>query len=293
MPNDSARSLRTNTTMTVGLVVPYPEHVFAAIAQSLDETLMAAGRTLLADSADDPDHEARVVQAFLERGVDGLAIAFVDEHVEDVKRDLRSARIPLVLLDREVRGLAADRVLRGHRDADHHRDGGAASRGPPAHRTADPADRGPSGSGGSQRVPGRRRRGSARAERRAHRGFRAARRLRPAGPGADAHCAHRLRDRDHGRVPGANPGARHPAPAELSLISYDDSTAGRLAEPPISSLVRDPSRMGALAGTMILQRLNGFDGPPRKVVLPTRFIARGSVGPPARVHLERLSLATT
>ena len=63
VPNESARALRTNRTMTVGLVVTrLRNQVFAAIAQSLDEALMAAGRTLLAgSSADDASHEAHVV----------------------------------------------------------------------------------------------------------------------------------------------------------------------------------------------------------------------------------------
>ena len=81
VPNESARALRTNRTMTVGLVVTrLRNQVFAAIAQSLDEALMAAGRTLLAgSSADDPQHEAHVVSAFLRRGVDGLVLTLVDE----------------------------------------------------------------------------------------------------------------------------------------------------------------------------------------------------------------------
>ena len=70
-------------------------------------------------------------------------------------------------------------------------------------------------------------------------------------------------------------------PADLSLISYDDSPATRLYDPPISSLVRDPARMGAMAASMIIERLNGYAGPPRTVMLPTRFVRRGSVGPAA------------
>jgi LacI family transcriptional regulator len=96
VPNESARALRTNRTMTVGLVVTrLRNQVFAAIAQSLDESLMAAGRTLLAgSSADDPGHEAHVVAAFLRRGVDGLVLSLVDERATALRRDIVGAGIP-------------------------------------------------------------------------------------------------------------------------------------------------------------------------------------------------------
>ena len=82
--------------MTVGLVVTrLRNQVFAAIAQSLDEALMAAGRTLLAgSSADDPQHEAHVVSAFLRRGVDGLVLTLVDERATALRRDLVGVRDP-------------------------------------------------------------------------------------------------------------------------------------------------------------------------------------------------------
>jgi LacI family transcriptional regulator len=80
-------------------------------------------------------------------------------------------------------------------------------------------------------------------------------------------------------------------PEDLSVISYDDSPVTRLYDPPISSLVRDPARMGALAASMILERLNGYAGPPRTVMLPTRFVRRESVGPAPRgqVRAARVS----
>lgn len=283
VPNESARALRTNRTMTVGLVVTrLRNQVFAAIAQSLDEALMAAGRTLLAgSSADDPQHEAHVVSAFLRRGVDGLVLSLVDERATALRRDLVGSGIPLVLLDRDARGLAADQVLCGH-----HEGISAALAELTAH--------------GHERIslltppltirPGREVRASF------------------VQLGGDPTLVRSgFLTEEFGREATAELLLMEPPPTalivsgtevlvgalesvrelglripdDLSLISYDDSPAARLYDPPISSLVRDPTRMGAMAASMIIERLNGYAGPPRTVMLPTTFVRRASVGPVA------------
>ena len=283
VPNESARALRTNRTMTVGLVVTrLRNQVFAAIAQSLDEALMAAGRTLLAgSSADDPQHEAHVVSAFLRRGVDGLVLSLVDERATALRRDLVGSGIPLVLLDRDARGLAADQVLCGH-----HEGISAALAELTAH--------------GHERIslltppltirPGREVRASfvqlGGDPTLVRSGFlteefgrEATAELLSMEPPSDG--AHRLGHRSPRRGARIRPRARPADPGDLSLISYDDSPAARLYDPPISSLVRDPTRMGAMAASMIIERLNGYAGPPRTVMLPTTFVRRASVGPVA------------
>jgi LacI family transcriptional regulator len=241
---------------------------------------MAAGRTLLAgSSADDPHHEAHVVSAFLRRGVDGLVLTLVDERATAIRRDLVSAGIPLVLLDRDARGLAADQVLCGH-----HEGISAALTELRAH--------------GHERIslltppltirPGREVRASF---------------VQLGGDPALVRSG--FLTEEFGREATAEllslpdpPSALIVSgtevvvgtleavgqlglsiPADLSLISYDDSPATRLYDPPISSLVRDPARMGAIAASMIIERLNGYAGVPRTVMLPTRFVRRGSVGP--------------
>jgi LacI family transcriptional regulator len=290
VPNASARALRTNRTMTVGLVVTrLRNQVFAAIAQSLDETLMAAGRTLLAgSSADDPQHEAHVVSAFLRRGIDGLVLTLVDERATALRRDLVGAGIPLVLLDRDARGLAADQVLCGH-----HEGISAALDELRAY--------------GHQRIglltppltirPGREVRAS----------------FVQLG-GDESLVRSGFLTEDFGResttellsmdqpptalitsgtevVVGTLETVRQRGlriPDDVSLISYDDSPATRLYDPAISSLVRDPTRMGAIAASMIIERLNGYGGPPRTIMLPTTFVRRGSVGPAATRRIGTL-----
>jgi LacI family transcriptional regulator len=284
VPNASARALRTNRTMTVGLVVTrLRNQVFAAIAQSLDEALMAAGRTLLAgSSADDPKHEAHVVSAFLRRGIDGLVLTLVDERATALRRDLVGAGIPLVLLDRDARGLAADQVLCGHREGisaalDELRSYGhqriSLLTPPLTIRPGREVKASFVQLGGDPDLV----RSGFLTEEFGHEATAELLALerRPSAlivSGTEVVVGALEAVRDLGLT----------IPEDLSMISYDDSPAARLYDPPISSLVRDPARMGAAAASMIIERLNGYAGPPRTVMLPTGFVRRGSVGPVAQ-----------
>jgi LacI family transcriptional regulator len=281
VPNESARALRTNRTMTVGLVVTrLRNQVFAAIAQSLDETLMAAGRTLLAgSSADDLEHEAHVVSAFLRRGIDGLVLTLVDERATALRRDLVGSGIPLVLLDRDARGLAADQVLCGHHDGISAALSELRTHGhvrislltpPLTIRPGREVQASFVQLGGDPLLV---RSGSLTEEF----GREATTELLSLGDPPTALIVSGTEVVVGALETVQQLGLR--IPDDLSLISYDDSPATRLYDPPISSLVRDPARMGAIAASMIIERLNGYAGPPRTVMLPTRFVRRGSVGP--------------
>ena len=41
-------------------------------------------------------------------------------------------------------------------------------------------------------------------------------------------------------------------------------------------VAQDPGGLGRAAAELLFERLDGFDGPSRRVELPTRLIARGS-----------------
>lgn len=281
LPNESARALRTNRTMTVGLLVTRLQNqVFAGIAQSLDESLLAAGRTLLAgSSADDPDHEAHVVSAFLRRGIDGLVLTLVDEQAPRLRRDLVGAGIPLVLLDRESRGLSADQVLCGHREGmsaamaelrEHGHERICLITPPLAVRPGREVRASFLHLGGTDALV----RSGQLTE---AFGQEATTELLSMTPAPTALIVSGTEV-----VVGALEAIRSMGlriPEDLSIIAYDDSPATRLYQPPVSSLYRDPARMGTLAASMIIERLNGYAGPPRTVMLPTEFIRRGSVGP--------------
>lgn len=110
--NYLASALRSQSSQTVGMVVPHIANpYFIALVQIVEESAQAQGFELfLCDSADDSEIERRRVRALLSRQVDGILIIPCDETASaSVAREaLRD--IPVVAIDREVRGVAMDQV---------------------------------------------------------------------------------------------------------------------------------------------------------------------------------------
>lgn len=67
----------------------------------------------------------------------------------------------------------------------------------------------------------------------------------------------------------------------VALVGFDDFELADLLVPPVTVVAHDPAEIGATAAELLYRRLDGEDGPPRTVVLPTRLVPRGSgeVGP--------------
>jgi LacI family transcriptional regulator len=110
-PNTAARSLATRRTYTVGLVLPdLMASFFAEIAMGSARRLQPRGYTLmLANSDESVEMERKEVEQLLARRVDGLLMASASARgdVEQFDR-IRRSRTPLVLVDREFPGYAAD-----------------------------------------------------------------------------------------------------------------------------------------------------------------------------------------
>ncbi len=111
--NRAAQSLRTSKSALVGLLVPAIDHdVFARVAERLDADLGDLGIGLMITSSQwDPRRDLRALEALCARSVDALIVSLADDRDPDVCAYLRSVDCPLVLLDREVRGLSCDAVL--------------------------------------------------------------------------------------------------------------------------------------------------------------------------------------
>jgi LacI family transcriptional regulator len=102
-PNAVARSLRTQRTMTFGLVVPDNSNpFFAELARTIEEVAFGRGYTMLLGNAmDDDDREAAYVRALLDRQVDGLML--VPSHGARVwTAELSQTPIPRLVLDRRI-----------------------------------------------------------------------------------------------------------------------------------------------------------------------------------------------
>ena len=111
--NAAARSLRTARSLLVGLLVPaIGNDVFGRVAEVLEEELRRHGvGVLIASSGWDAQGEAVALESLRARRVDGFVLSLVDDRRPTIADELSSLGRPLVLIDREVRGVVADVVL--------------------------------------------------------------------------------------------------------------------------------------------------------------------------------------
>jgi LacI family transcriptional regulator len=110
--NVLARSLRLQTTDTVGMVVPgISNPFFPAIVEAVERELSVGDRQLLlADSQDSTEVEAARLTALLDRRIDGLLVVPCDSEGSAEALHRAAAQAPVVLLDRAVEGVSADFV---------------------------------------------------------------------------------------------------------------------------------------------------------------------------------------
>jgi LacI family transcriptional regulator len=64
----------------------------------------------------------------------------------------------------------------------------------------------------------------------------------------------------------------------VALIGFDDFAVADLLTPGVSVVAQDPARVGRTAARLLLARVRGGedDRPARHLVVPTRYVARGS-----------------
>ena len=114
IPNQIARSLVTQHTSTIGLIIPNIEsRFFASLAKHLEMRCRERGYALFITNSDElPENDAKLVRLLVNRGVDGLLIVVSDELGADPRllADLSQLPTPFVMVDRFVEGLFCDRV---------------------------------------------------------------------------------------------------------------------------------------------------------------------------------------
>jgi LacI family transcriptional regulator len=284
--NDLARSLRQGrSSSTIGLVIEDVGNPFySAIAQAVEQAAREHDCLLITSSCEeDPERERELVQALLRRRVDALLIVPASRDHAYLSRELGGST-PIVFLDRPPEGMDADCVLLdnqgGARTAVEHllRQGHrriACVADPDALYTA------------GERLAG----------------YREA--MRAAGVEIDPalvrlgshHAAQaetvvrELLALPSGRRPTAvfcgnnrhTVGALHALRGledEVALIGFDDF---ELADLLGTTVVRHDSQdLGLHAAALAFARLDGFEGPPRRVIVATQIVARGSGEVPPR-----------
>ncbi|WRS30687.1 LacI family DNA-binding transcriptional regulator [Actinomycetaceae bacterium MB13-C1-2] len=68
----------------------------------------------------------------------------------------------------------------------------------------------------------------------------------------------------------------HHSNKEVALVGFDDVHMAELLRRPVTVVAADTSVLGATATSMLIDRIEGDDSQPRRVVIPVRLIPRGS-----------------
>lgn len=279
--NDMARYLRRTGqgTQAIGLVVDdLANPFFSALARAVeDEARLRQYVVLIGSSNDDLAREREVVRAFCARRVDGLIVVPVGGNHRYLRAQLM-AGTKVVCADRPAGNLEVDTVVVDNRNG--------------AHRAVEHLL-----SHGHRRIGylGDHRNIWTLQERYA--GFHDA--LSDLGLKPDpALVRHGLRTgEDAARAAtsllqsaepptaifatndlitvGAIQGLGKDA-AKVAVVGFDDFALAERVNPPVTVVAQDPVALGATAAQLLFARIAGDTSPPRKVVLLTRLVVRGS-----------------
>jgi LacI family transcriptional regulator len=69
-------------------------------------------------------------------------------------------------------------------------------------------------------------------------------------------------------------------PEDVSVVGFDDAPWMSMVQPGVSTREQDAGALGATALRALLERIETPDAPVRTIVMPTKFLDRGSIAPP-------------
>ncbi|MEW6229082.1 MAG: substrate-binding domain-containing protein, partial [Bacillota bacterium] len=68
-------------------------------------------------------------------------------------------------------------------------------------------------------------------------------------------------------------------PAEVSVVGFDDVEYAKLVNPPLTTVAQRRERLGRQAMKLVNDRIKGNLTKPKRVVIPTYLVTRGSTAP--------------
>ncbi|MDQ2887410.1 MAG: GntR family transcriptional regulator [Chloroflexota bacterium] len=74
-------------------------------------------------------------------------------------------------------------------------------------------------------------------------------------------------------------------PRDLAIVGFDDERFAAHVQPPLTTIAQSFVYIGQRAGTLLLSRIEGNTGPPRRIELPANLIIRESCG--AQLHVKK------
>ncbi|AMM25284.1 LacI family DNA-binding transcriptional regulator [Variovorax sp. PAMC 28711] len=284
VPSAVARSLKSNTTCTLGMLIPNSSNpYFAEIVRVVEDRCFAAGYTLvLCNTDDEPRRQSVYLKVLAERRIDGLIVVSTGDD-DSLVTQLHGLRMPTVLVDREIADPTCDLVETAHMQGGLLAVRHLLSLG---HRRigciGGPAGVAPS----EQRIEG----------------WRMALAESGSAPAGDAllwrggftsqggyeamHAILRTEEAPSAvfvcndlMAIGALRAAHETGiqvPDTLSIVGFDDIELSAYTSPPLTTVAQPKARIGALAVDMLLERVTGRRHEPRKVVLQPELVVRAS-----------------
>jgi len=109
--NEIARGLRTNKTMTIGVLIPVFEVFFNTIVSSLENVLLETGYSVVVcDYRDDENLEKERLDFLYKKRVDALVVVPTYLKGSDIKKIIKRD-IPIVAVDRPIENFECDTIL--------------------------------------------------------------------------------------------------------------------------------------------------------------------------------------
>ena len=289
-PSALARGLVTRRTHTVGLLIsdianPFFIHAVRAVEDVAQEN---GYNVILCNTDEDPAKETQYLRVLMEKRVDGIILATTAGSLRMV-REVRWRRIPLVLFDRELPGVATDTakvdgVLGGRLATEHLLGLGhrriAIIHGPVVRSTGAERLQGyllALQAAGVRPDPALIREGNFKQDS----GRELARQLLDLSPPPTAlFCTNNLMTVGALHALGER-GVR--IPSDLSLVGYDDMEWWTLTHPPLTTVGQPVYDLGQKAMRLLLAQIGREKARrPQRVVLKPELILRESCGPPPR-----------
>lgn len=119
--NRMAQGLKTSKSMTVGILIPDLENIFCTSIVSVVENLLQEHgySTIICDYRKSPVLEGKKLGFLVDKRIDGLLMMPLDTTASEL--DLLSNRqIPVVMIDRPLKGFSCDTVLVDNLNASYH-----------------------------------------------------------------------------------------------------------------------------------------------------------------------------
>jgi len=288
-PSLLARSLRSQQTKLLGVVLPNVANpFFAAIAREITLEAEAQGfSVLLADSQENSETEARLVDQLQARQIEGLVVCPVGLESEHLK-NLTQKKLPLVLVDRGFEDPELVSVTSDHRAGARE---GMELLLEAGHQTIGILQ------GMPDTLPNRERLAGIAAALTARglafdatlvaghhfdetSGYQAAQKLLTERPEITALFAFSNQNALGALRAAAELGRT--IPGDLSLISFDDHPFAAYLAAPLTSVSQDVSQLGRVAARLLLEQIQAGQPPAQKQhQIPVQLVQRASIAPPA------------